>query len=444
MIRILWLTVFTWWAMAALAIDTAPVVVATTPSIGNHAVDPSISEIAVQFDQTMNREHWSWCGGGPSYPPVEGEVRYINETTCVMPVKLEPEHTYRFSVNCRSKGFQGINGLPAEVTGVWFTTTSSENDYIPADVNNYKAWKEFRRLFRDVYSHYERTGTDWEQVLDDGAEWVLRSPNVQEWATRLSIMLGAAQDPHLYLRLQDGSRFSTYGRGARYNGNDAALERAFPTLVRHSDIVWSARQDGIGYLSVRSWSNANGELDIIPELLAEMEEKTHALILDVRANGGGGEDLAGKVATWFLENDGVYARHRYRDTESPSGWGGIRSRTIAANPPGQRYTSPVFVLQGPVCLSSNEAFLLMMKLAPRGTSIGDRSGGSSANPRGFDLPNGAVIVLPRWQSLRPDGTCFEGEGIAPDVMITGDFEQEDPVLEEALRRARGGSQEAGA
>ena len=52
---------------------------------------------------------------------------------------------------------------------------------------------------------------------------------------------------------------------------------------------------------------------------------------------------------------------------------------------------------------------------------------------------GLTVMLPSWQALRPDGTCFEGEGIEPTVPITASadaFLTGDPVLAEALARLR--------
>jgi len=48
--------------------------------------------------------------------------------------------------------------------------------------------------------------------------------------------------------------------------------------------------------------------------------------------------------------------------------------------------------------------------------------------------------MARWQSLQPDGTPFEGIGLAPDVPIDGDFLNGDPVLEKALEMATGDHQ----
>jgi hypothetical protein len=55
-------------------------------------------------------------------------------------------------------------------------------------------------------------------------------------------------------------------------------------------------------------------------------------------------------------------------------------------------------------------------------------------------PNGVSAVVPTWQVLRPDGTCLEGEGIAPDVLVAVDpagLGEKDPILEKALEVLRG-------
>ena len=49
------------------------------------------------------------------------------------------------------------------------------------------------------------------------------------------------------------------------------------------------------------------------------------------------------------------------------------------------------------------------------------------------------IVIPSWKALRPDGTCFEGEGIEPDIHVEvkdGDLNSRDPILERALEYLR--------
>ena len=100
----------------------------------------------------------------------------------------------------------------------------------------------------------------------------------------------------------------------------------------------------------------------------------------------------------------------------------------------------VAVLMGQQNMSSCEAFLLMMKQCPRATLVGSASQGSSGNPKPHALAPGLTVLLPSWQALRPDGTCFEGEGIQPTVPIEmpiAALGNADPVLREALAILRG-------
>ena len=81
----------------------------------------------------------------------------------------------------------------------------------------------------------------------------------------------------------------------------------------------------------------------------------------------------------------------------------------------------------------------MMKQADGVQVIGQKTRGSSGNPVEHDLGNGVFVKLPSWQALRPDGSCFEGEGIAPDVSVpctSRDLETSEPTLEKALELLR--------
>jgi C-terminal processing protease CtpA/Prc len=115
-------------------------------------------------------------------------------------------------------------------------------------------------------------------------------------------------------------------------------------------------------------------------------------------------------------------------------------RTLQPNKTRPRFRGPVAVLTGPGAVSSCASFLLMMKQVPGCKLFGLPSAGASGNPHPVELANGVTVFLSRWQDLRPDGTCFEGEGIAPDVTIKSepkDFLTADPVLSAALDHLRG-------
>ena len=138
----------------------------------------------------------------------------------------------------------------------------------------------------------------------------------------------------------------------------------------------------------------------------------------------------------FVDSPKVYSKDRIRRDGQ---WLGPFERTVEPRPEGERYRGPVAVLMGAKVVSSCESFVLMMKQDPRCKLIGDVTGGSSGNPRPFDLGNGVTVLLSSWEDQLPDGTVIEGLGVRPDVMVKttlGELGQRDPVLQSALGTLR--------
>ena len=92
------------------------------------------------------------------------------------------------------------------------------------------------------------------------------------------------------------------------------------------------------------------------------------------------------------------------------------------------------MLTGPQVMSSNEAFLLMMRAAGA-TLIGTPSFGSSGNPQPRQLANGLVLYVPQWQASDLDGRLVEGNGVTPDIVLDvapDRFASADPVFDAAV------------
>ena len=106
----------------------APAIVEMNPANGATDVDPGIAELRVTFSVPMGGG-FSWTGGGPEYPAgVEGKGPYWTEDrrACVLPVKLEPNHSYRLGLNSFShKNFQSSAGVPLAPVEYTFSTAES-------------------------------------------------------------------------------------------------------------------------------------------------------------------------------------------------------------------------------------------------------------------------------------------------------------------------------
>lgn len=102
-----------------------PVVVDLQPP--NHAqdVDPRTSELRVTFSVPMGGGR-SWTGGGETFPPpAEGKESYwtADQRTCVLPVRLESNHTYCIGLNSPShNNFQSAAGVPLAPVEYTFRT----------------------------------------------------------------------------------------------------------------------------------------------------------------------------------------------------------------------------------------------------------------------------------------------------------------------------------
>ena len=393
------------------------------------------TRIAATFDRPMRPSSWSFCGDGPEFPKLQGKPRWESPTKVVADVVLEPDHEYRLGLNCpAAKGFQSADGVPLEPAPWSFTTAPAElPDPAKQKAENKKAFDALKQELAQGYSYYDLRGIDWAKLFGEHEAAILAAKTTRAWARAAANMLETTQDLHLRLEFS-GTAFPAGRRAIDPLYRERLLDRYLVSQPVGARGRRGLASDGIGYLMVESWSNAN-DIDAIEEALPALKD-CKALVVDVRPNSGGDESLAQRIAAWFVEGTKVYGKDRFRTGPGKDGFGEVLDRSVTGNADAaKRLSMPIAVLTSRYVMSSNESFVLMMRQAKDCTVVGQKTYGSSGNPKPHELPNGVRLVLPSWQDLRPDGSCFEGEGLAPDVEVPAvpkDFEEKDPILEKAL------------
>lgn len=416
-----------------------PLVASLQPASGDVEVDPGITELVVTFDQPMSQQGFSFCGGGPQFPKTSG-CHWKGARTCVMNVTLEPDHSYVLSLNCpAAQNFRSAKGVALAPTPWRFSTLPKELP--PAREQrrgNEAALKELLEVLEGSYSYYDDRGLDWKKQVASHRDAILAAKTTRGWAAAVADMLAPTGDIHLYLRYRDDT-FATGRRAVDPLFRSQLLSRYLKSITQVTDGVVAGRtEDDLGYLLVAGWP---GDLDVaaIGKAIEGMRD-TKGMIVDVRPNGGGDEMEAMAVAQWFVGGKRVYAKNRYRVRKGKDGFGPVLEREIEGVAADRRYPGPVVLLQSRYVISSNEAFVLMMRQGEKVTTVGQTTFGCSGNPKPHELRNGVTIVVPSWQAMRPDGTCFEGQGIAPDVEVDvkdGELDERDPILEKGLEVLRG-------
>ncbi len=108
------------------------VVVKTEPQAGLTDVDPNITEIRVTYSKKMLDKSWSWGQiSDETTPQSTGKPHYLKDKkTCVLPVKLEPGHTYVVQLNALDGHFANFKDQqrkPAVAYLLVFETRKSDN-----------------------------------------------------------------------------------------------------------------------------------------------------------------------------------------------------------------------------------------------------------------------------------------------------------------------------
>lgn len=409
-----------------------PKVIKAIPENGAADVDPDLKEIVIEFDQSMNKGGRSIVGGGESFPEIVGQPRWTSATRIVIPVKLKPGHEYWLSINNTSfQNFRSVKGESAIPYPIAFSTAGGEK--IAAEVQK-QAIENLRKAIDENYSYRDLRSVDWKEVFAKYQPKLEASETSQAFARVTAELLGAAKDAHISVEV-NGSRRGTFQRNITPNVNFRTLPQVIPNW-RHENnsIVATGKcEDGITYLLIGSWPGKDLPEEIF-EAIASADPKK-GLIIDVRTNGGGDEPAAQKVAGCFITEEKIYSKNT---TIHDGKWSETYDRVVKPNKARPAYRGKVVVLIGPVCMSSNESFILMMKSAGA-TLIGGKTYGSSGNPKPHDLGNGVTVFLPSWKDLFPDGSLLEGVGIAPDIVVETTIEElksEDAVIDEALKELR--------
>ena len=108
--------------------DINPVVISSSPVAGTTTVDPSTNEITVKFSANMmTNKMWSVVKlDNGNFPKITGDVYFKGDSrTFVIPVKLQADTVYAFSINTKNKkGFKGLNGKSVQPYIISFKTGS--------------------------------------------------------------------------------------------------------------------------------------------------------------------------------------------------------------------------------------------------------------------------------------------------------------------------------
>jgi hypothetical protein len=141
----------------------------------------------------------------------------------------------------------------------------------------------------------------------------------------------------------------------------------------------------------------------------------HALIIDVRDNGGGSLDYSKQMASYFFKKTTVTGYIRHKTGDGHSDFSSPVEIVTPAHPTIQ-WQRPVAILTNRMSFSATNDFVNRMKQAPNAIIVGDKTGGGGGLPLSSELPNGWLV---RFSSSPMYNTAMENTefGIDPTISV---------------------------
>lgn len=310
------------------------------------------------------------------------------------------------------------------------------------------AENNFELFWQDIDEHYglfEARGWNWDSIYHVYRPQVNSQTTDEELWQIFKSMIAYLDDSHTFI-LDPGRAFFASGSE---EDEQVSMEFSFSVLfdeyLENVGVIDLTGEDetfcvygklkgkDIGYIYLNGIEA--DEDDFMDGVLQEVGDH-QAIILDIRNNTGGDDDIAAEIAARFADGEHfIYTVETRNGPEHDDFTAKKQFYTSVAS--GAHFDRPVVLLTDKITVSAAEVLTLHLKSFATVTQIGDTTAGdfSDVGMRRF-LPNGWQYQYSIMMYLLPDGQSLDGIGHIPDVHIrntVADIESNtDKVMDTAL------------
>lgn len=316
---------------------------------------------------------------------------------------------------------EGLNPVYADPIGTLPTTCTA-----PPEVTAQATFDVMWDVMNTHYAHFDTHGVDWaarksfrpDPQANDATLW-----------KALQDALSGLDDGHTYLAASD-QVWSPAITPVWHNNRHLMRDTTLATVADISEpnafgLQAGFAAPGIGYVfmahmdpdTALGQTPADAATNAFGQIIDYFQANdTKALILDLRYNPGGTDNVSMAYAGFFTQSTLPVFRKQTRTT---TGMTAPFTATLA--PQDTHWPGPVILLTTGYTASAAEIFTLAMRELPQVVTLGEPTSGGLSDVMTTTLPNGWVLGLSNQVYETNDGGTYEATGIPPDVPFPVDI-----------------------
>lgn len=315
----------------------------------------------------------------------------------------------------------------------------------------------FKNSYEQFYAFFGLRGVDWAQTTQELEASVSTEMSDDELFITLATALSEVDDGHVRIEADEQVYSPSTTRGANRVIEETFLQQSeFDDIQDYANSLNAAfwenlenyfDEDSInvidgalparfltatindgktGYLMISSmafFSSENDGLDLqsnlgfvenyFPQIMSSFDN-TDNLIIDIRFNSGGHDEISFNMASYFFDQDTLvgskYAKTPTTESAYQEAW--VKGRQSNA------YLKPIVLITGEETASAAEIFTLAMTQKSNVTHIGQTTSGMLSDVLEKELPNGWTIWLANEIYQDPNGNRFESVGFIPSQAVS--------------------------
>lgn len=327
-----------------------------------------------------------------------------------------------------------------------------------------KDFETFWTTFKDNYAFFELKGINWEDTYSKFRPLVTKKTKEKELIAVFEQMVAPLKDGHITISKGEEILYKVKKPSAfreEFKGVENKLwETSFLTLENNGfskvtgigpvfkdvPLYSAAKNASVGYIRIsRCFANPESLFDdqkekedvelmltLFDSILKSFSE-TKAIIIDMRANGGGhGGDL---LASRFASEKRITHYRSVKQKGSYQNFSTPEPIYIVPNN-GVQYLNPVVILTNDKTASSAEDFTISLYQQSNIQTIGTNTSGMLSDMFGADLSNKISFTLSNQSYYSTDHKLLEDIGVPVKIEVKNtrqDIENKsDPVITKAL------------